>query len=160
MSDKTEDVAIELPSAQLLSTFRRVWDSLVTGSDSDAGLLQLPVLQLRCLRRIAAEDGQRMVDIAHRMQMPLPGTSRLLDRLVRRGMVARQPDTHDRRVVRVTLTPAAKAGLAEIERKRQLKMESCLRRLDPAVVSQLLESLQMIAEVAEKANTPDRATDR
>lgn len=97
-----------------------------------------------------------MVDIAHRMQMPLPGTSRLVDRLVRRGMVARQPDPHDRRVVRVALTPIAKSGLAEIERKRQLKMDSCLRNLDPDVVARLLESLQLVANVAEQASAQER----
>ncbi|HEX5322694.1 MAG TPA: MarR family winged helix-turn-helix transcriptional regulator [Capsulimonadaceae bacterium] len=155
MPETTSDVTTELPSAQVLHYFRRIWDALVVGPDSDSSLLQLPVLQLRCLRRIAADDGQRMVDIAHKMQMPLPGASRLVDRLVRRGMVARRSDPHDRRVVRIELTPAGRTGLAEIERKRQVKIESCLRHLDPRTVSQLVESLELLSSVTEQAHSRD-----
>lgn len=152
----TPEVTTKLQSERLLKQFRRVWNALVVGPDSDSSLLQLPVLQLRCLRRIAEEDGQRMVDIAQKMQMPLPGASRLVDRLVRRGVVTRRPDLQDRRVVRIELTEAGRAGLAEIERKRQAKMEACLRRLDPAIITQLIDSLEVLSNVTEQADLRDR----
>lgn len=142
-------------SALLMKHFRRIWDALAVGGDADSRILQLPILQLRCLRRIGEQDGQRMVDIASKMQMPLPGASRLVDRLVRRGMVARQPDAYDRRVVRVMLTESGRAGLAEIDDKRRAQFEACLRYLDPETVDQLLDALQLLSGAVERTVTRD-----
>lgn len=143
-----------LPSAQLLRYFRRIWDALAVGNDLDSSILQLPILQLRCLRRIAEQDGQRMVDIAAKMQMPLPGASRLVDRLVRRGMVTRLSDPNDRRVVRLSLTDAGRSGLQEVDSARQARIETCLRHLEPQTIDQLLESLQRLSSAVEQARTP------
>lgn len=138
-------------SILLMKHFRRIWDALAVGGDADSRLLQLPTLQLRCLRRIGEQDGQRMVDIASKMQMPLPGASRLVDRLVRRGMVSRQSDPFDRRVVRVMLTDAGRAGLAEIDDKRRTQIENCLRYLDPKTVDHLLDALQLLSGAVERS---------
>jgi DNA-binding MarR family transcriptional regulator len=54
----------------------------------------------------AGEAGIRMTDLADRVLLSKPGLTALVDRLEDRGLLARQPERHDRRVKRIVLTPA------------------------------------------------------
>jgi DNA-binding MarR family transcriptional regulator len=53
----------------------------------------------------AGEAGIRMTDLADRVLLSKPGLTALVDRLEDRGLLARQPERHDRRVKRIVLTP-------------------------------------------------------
>ncbi len=67
---------------------------------------------LRILRG-AGEDGLPTLEIAERMLERQPGITRLLDRLERKGWIARVRCPHDRRQVLCSITPS---GLALLER--------------------------------------------
>lgn len=54
----------------------------------------------------AGDPGIRMTDLADRVLLSKPGLTALVDRLERRGWLARQPAREDRRVKRIVLTPA------------------------------------------------------
>ncbi len=69
-----------------------------------AGLSDAQYNVLRILRG-AGDSGLRCSDIAARLITSDPDITRLLDRLVKRGLVTRQRDSEDRRVVRATITP-------------------------------------------------------
>ena len=57
-----------------------------------------------------SQDGPATVgELAHRLGVSAPAASLLVDRMAEHGMVERQRDTDDRRVVWVQLTPAAQA---------------------------------------------------
>ncbi len=51
------------------------------------------------------DDGQRISDLQRRVLLSQPALSRLVDRLVERGLVSRCEDQEDGRAVRVNLTP-------------------------------------------------------
>jgi len=51
----------------------------------------------------------RISDMHRRVLLSQPALSRMVDRLVERGLVERCPDDDDRRVVRLTLTEAGRA---------------------------------------------------
>ena len=69
---------------------------------------------LRAIRRGGAE-GLSMSQISEQMIDPRADVTRLLDRLVRDGLVDRQPDEADRRVVRSYLTDAGAKLLGTID---------------------------------------------
>jgi DNA-binding MarR family transcriptional regulator len=71
-------------------------------------------------------------------------TSRLVDGLVRRGLVERQEDPADRRVRRVAIAKDGEALLRRFERTRadaQLRMMSRLAPADRAVVARAMTLL-------------------
>ena|SRR5688572_29444449 len=72
---------------------------------------------LRILRGAEAgcEAGLACGEIAGRMITREPDMTRLLDRLERRGLIARSRSTEDRRVVRARITPAGLKLLAGLD---------------------------------------------
>jgi len=65
----------------------------------------------RVMAALSACPGETVTGLAEACLSQQPTMTKLLDRMVRDGLVARMPDARDRRVVRVALTPdgAAKA---------------------------------------------------
>lgn len=69
---------------------------------------------LRILRG-AGTDGLPTLDIADRMVERTPGITRLLDRLISKGLVERERSTEDRRVVFARITADGTALLAKLD---------------------------------------------
>lgn len=69
---------------------------------------------LRILRGAGAE-GLPTLEIGERMVERQPGVTRLVDRLVKKGLVGRRRGSRDRRVVRCTITPAGLDTLARLD---------------------------------------------
>jgi DNA-binding MarR family transcriptional regulator len=69
---------------------------------------------LRILRG-SGEEGLRCGEVAERMIARVPDISRLLDRLHRRGLINRQRDSVDRRVVKMTITVRGLEILNELD---------------------------------------------
>jgi MarR family transcriptional regulator, organic hydroperoxide resistance regulator len=60
--------------------------------------------QWAVLNRLWEEDGLSQVELAERTFKDKPGTTRILNLLEQKGIVARRPDENDGRVLRVFLT--------------------------------------------------------
>src|SRR5919205_1104482 len=80
-----------------------------------AGLdVDVTLAQFRTLTVLASRGPQRAVDVAGELGVnPSTGT-RMCDRLVRKGLIRRTRSTGDRRVVRLTLTPAGRDLVVEV----------------------------------------------
>jgi MarR family transcriptional regulator for hemolysin len=74
---------------------------------------------LGALLRLADEDGISQAELARRQRVEAPSMCRMVDRLEREGLVSRERDREDRRVIRVRITPAgreaAKIGRASVD---------------------------------------------
>jgi DNA-binding MarR family transcriptional regulator len=75
---------------------------------------QLPLAFFESLLFIsrAREGSMRVGDLARALRITVGGTSKLVDRIERAGLIAREPDPADRRASRVALTAAGKRKLA------------------------------------------------
>jgi DNA-binding MarR family transcriptional regulator len=79
---------------------------------SDVSLKEYDVLYT-----LAKTDGPvRLTDLHRRVLLSQPALSRMVDRLVDRGLVERCPDDDDKRVVRLTLTEAGRRCQREVGR--------------------------------------------
>jgi len=99
----------------------------------------------------AVDDGALSVGaVAHATGQPVSGASRLIERLVRDGLVERNTDERDRRAVVLGLTPA---GRSMLERARALigqAIEEALAAMPPRQAEQLLPILSSFLDAAEK----------
>ena len=68
----------------------------------------------RVLAALVAHPGETVTGLAEACLLQQPTMTKLLDRMVRDGLVTRAPDARDRRVTRVTLTPRGKTLAAEL----------------------------------------------
>jgi DNA-binding MarR family transcriptional regulator len=117
-----------LEQEALLNVLRTA-DTLMQGIAAVLKPFKLSHSQYNVLRilRGAGAEGLACREIGERMITRDPDITRLLDRLERRGLVARTRDEKDRRVVMVRITPEGLRILAQLDEpiealdRRQLK---------------------------------------
>lgn len=92
-----------------------------------------------------AEDrALRIRDLIPHLLLSQPSVSRLLDRLVRRGLVTKRPDQTDARGTIVALTPE---GLELFKRVAVVHAESIARRVGSALDA---DELRQLAELCDR----------
>lgn len=79
-----------------------------------------------------------------------PTVTKIIAALAARGLVARSGDTGDRRVTRVSITPAGAALLALDRRRRTEWLAGRVRRLDPADRERLAAAIDVLEALTER----------
>jgi DNA-binding MarR family transcriptional regulator len=101
---------------------------------SEAGLTLPQVLFLTRLRQVGQSTPS---ELAERLNMSLPATSQMVDRLFKLGFLSRAEDEDDRRRKRLAVTPAAERMLDKLVRARAAEYAKGTERLSPAVRREL-----------------------
>ena len=107
-------------------------------AQEDLTLQQYNVLRIL---RGAGDEGLPTLEIGTRMVERQPGVTRLVDRLVRKGLVERSRGAEDRRVVRCSITPEGLALLTRLDRVVEEADAAVMAALDDAALSSLIRSL-------------------
>lgn len=116
----------------------------------EAGITPAQYNVLRILRG-AGRSGLPCGEIAARMIDRDPDMTRLVDRLVRAGMVVRDRDPADRRVVVVRIAPRGLEVLAETD--AEVKAIPA-RMLGPMGADRLALLLELLEDVIERSGNP------
>jgi DNA-binding MarR family transcriptional regulator len=111
---------------------RALWRDLVIGFASQLAGLRLGFTQLAGLYVLADGGTITVADLADAIGRSASATSRLVDGLVRRGLVDRQPEHEDRRQRSLRLTSEGQALLAMVDRARADQFLAIVRPLPPA----------------------------
>jgi len=91
------------------------------------------------------DDGARIGEVAARVGVTLPATSRLLRRLERRGLTALAPDERDRRATRARLTIRGRGVRAAILEDRRAALREIAGTLSTSEGLDLAAGLRAIA---------------
>ncbi|QDP96200.1 MarR family transcriptional regulator [Microlunatus elymi] len=153
-----------MSSAEMPAASPRPEDDLLAAVDATLWLARniertrapLTTSQFRILRRAAA-GGERAARLAERLAVRKPTLTAIADGLVAAGLLTREADSADRRVIRLELTPAGRAALAETER---IYAERFTELLDDSAEPDRL--LALMAELEDhrvtRLNAPQPAT--
>jgi DNA-binding MarR family transcriptional regulator len=114
----------------------------------------LTVPQIRVLGHVDRHDGASLSDVAAHLGLSMPGTSQLVEGLVERRLLRRQEDSDDRRRIRLGVTAAGKAQVADARAGARAAVERIVARLEPAELAMLEGALAALrralaAEVPE-----------
>jgi DNA-binding MarR family transcriptional regulator len=121
------------PSSRLIGEFER---------------LVLSFTQFKALT--AAADGEPTVKaLAERLGLSLPGASRAVDQLARRGLLDRREDVDDRRCKRLSITDAGRELVHRLDDARRDALEAFAQGIDPAHRERLLAALAPVLEDLE-----------
>ena len=146
-SDETQEAL-----SRILSRFRRalVRDGMLevvrTLGDEDISLTQLATLFL-----LQAPGAPTIKEVAATLGRSLSATGRLLDQLVRRGLVRRYEDERDRRVKRVALTERGAAFIATVAYHRAGAQLTLMRHLTAAEQAEVMRGMTLLAEAARRS---------
>ena len=95
----------------------------------------------------------RMTEIAHLIDFSLSGLTGLVGRLERDGLIERQSNVADRRVIYACLTESGERSAIEAERQLRASLESTLgERLSPAELATLTDLLRRITPTEGRLN--------
>jgi DNA-binding MarR family transcriptional regulator len=128
--DPAADGTGDTDTMRIMDALRRIVRELrvaAHGSEVDLGV---SAAQLFVLRKLLADPGQSMSDLAQRTQTSQSSVSEVVARLVSRGFVARHPAASDRRRVELTLTPEGRSAAARAPRTIQERLLAGLDQLD------------------------------
>jgi DNA-binding MarR family transcriptional regulator len=108
--------AFDSPEQEVFLNLWRTYDRLRALEDELFGRYELTPQQYNALRLLRAEhpDGLPTLALASRLVSRAPDITRMLDKLERRGLIARVRPAENRRVVRVAVSDAGLALLKEL----------------------------------------------
>jgi DNA-binding MarR family transcriptional regulator len=129
----------------------RTYDRLRGFEDELFARHGLSAQQYNALRLLRSHHPESLptLAIASRMISRAPDITRLLDKLVERGLVARERPDDNRRVVRVRITPAGIALLKQLNSEVRECHRRQLGHLKPAELKSLIDMLHAVRKPHE-----------
>ena len=136
----------QVSSEQLAAELLELWHHLMRGNASAIYAiveeLDLSITQMKALHALADCGCEVSVkELGDRLAMSLPGASRTVDALLRRGWLERREDEHDRRMKRVGITESGRAVVERIDNARLAGIEQYTASLTPEQRSRLAAAL-------------------
>jgi DNA-binding MarR family transcriptional regulator len=121
----------------------------------------LSLAQIKALTHLAQHGEEKMSELARGLDISLPATTDLVDRLAAGGHVERVRDERDRRIVLVRLSPEARARIEPVLRIRRHAVEQTLAALDEPERAAFIKGLHLLAQnlAATLADAPTERRD-
>lgn len=141
---------------QALAEFRyqiRKFQRFSEKAAREAGLEPQHHQALLAIKGLPSGSRARVGEIAQRLQIQHHSTVELLDRLVKRGLVARKPGSEDRREVLIQLTPRGERLLQQLS----LHHRDELQTTGPALLSALVQVLKQFRSTDSADAEPEPA---
>jgi len=109
------------------------------------GKITLP--QLWVMEHLTRRKDCPMNELAGFLRISRPSATGLVDRLIAQGLVAREGDRKDRRVVRVNLTPKGRKILTNIWEQKRRMLVDVFGRISAQDRARYLAILERVVEV-------------
>ena len=135
-------------------TASRVLVAIAARSLADAGE-EVTLTQYRSLVVLASRGPQSIAALAEVLAVTPPTASRLCERLVRKGLVRRRADRHDRRQVRVALTESGSALIDTVTARRRDEIADLLASIPPEDRRSVVVALRQLAASAGEVPEQD-----
>lgn len=108
--------------------------------------------QLHALMVIQDHPFLTMTEFARRMQIGSSTATALVDRLCKSGMADRVRDPANRKIVRLQLTPAARASIDRLMREKQAMFRPLFEQISPADQRALIRILQALIDSSRSSH--------
>lgn len=118
----------------------------------DSELMRLSMLQLQALVFLKRNTMAQMGEIAEHFKIELPSATSLINKLSKGGLVERKADDHDRRLVRIILTPQGEKLLDQAMKARSKKITETLSYLSEQDRKDLSLIMQKLTATMKKTD--------
>lgn len=127
----------------------RSWRFALDRRLKDLGMSQAAWMTIAVIAK--AKQPMSQTELAHTTGVENPTMVSMLDRLVKGGLVERQPSPNDRRVKLVCLTAEGEAIYRQVRKVADQFREELLQQFDTALLEQVTSVLERIQTVADQA---------
>jgi MarR family transcriptional regulator, organic hydroperoxide resistance regulator len=115
--------------------------------------IELTSSQIKVLATFTERECYSMTELSQMLSVTMPTMTAMIDRLIQSGLVKRERDERDRRVVLVRLTGDGKKVISNLMDIRKQEIEKVLRTLEHEEVEVFLGSIESVAQLLTKART-------
>jgi MarR family transcriptional regulator, organic hydroperoxide resistance regulator len=139
-------VASRFVDDYLLYLLARASHTLSTEFHSTLRRAGVSVPVWRVLATLSGSPPETVTGLAEACLLQQPTMTKLLDRMVRDGLVQRLPDARDRRVVRIEATPRGQAVVDELlvaARQHEAQVLARFPEMDPVAFKRLLRAMMI-----------------
>lgn len=112
--------------------------------------LPLPLNQLGALMVIFTDQPVSISDISHILNISKQQMTTIIDKLVRNGLVQKEPNLHDRRCSVITLTPAGQKIIDDQNERVRERFAARLPQLSESEKRQLSHAILTVNRLIEK----------
>ena len=105
---------------------------------------ELTVAQMRALGVIGGHADCTMGELARHLGISLSAATGLADRLVQQGLVEREANPKDRRLVCLRLAAAGRRARGAFRREKRRRMDAAFGRLSTQELEQIADSLSLL----------------
>ncbi len=117
------------------------------------GITGMQAAQYRTLGILMREETPLpMSELGKRLYMSKPYMTVLVDQLLQGGLVQRIPDTRDRRVINIAITPEGRRHLKQAASLYKENIKNILSDLDAEDLEDLCQSLEKIRNIISRIN--------
>jgi len=135
--------------AQIMQSLRRIFKAIQQYSEEVLKEFGVTGPQLWLLKTLRSENGTPVGELSRKMHLHISTVSSILDRLERKGYIARKREETDRRVVTVHLTDQGKRITTKGPEPAQGKLLYGLQKFSHQEVMELYEALEKIVHLME-----------
>ncbi len=135
---------------------KAVWHAIARMYNQQAGKHEITMSMGFVLLNINSDEGTPATKIAPLMGLEARSLTRLLKSMEEKGLIYREADSSDKRLVRIVLT---KLGKIKKERSRETVLtfnEAMRRQIEPEKLNIFFEVVQKINRAIEKNNIYDK----
>lgn len=150
------DVLLEELTLLSRDFFRLISDCLTAHAD----LAEISPTQFRALAFLVQRGPHNASDLAETLAVGRPAATKLVDRLVRSGMIRREPHPTDRRQVILEATGEGFEVVQAVQRCRKRRLAAVLAAIDPAARKALAKALPALTDalMAAAVEAPEPAS--
>lgn len=138
--------AAEATPLETLKLFRIIFKSVNRHFHDVEKAVGIGGAALWALAEVAGSDNITVTKLAQAMSVHQSTASNLIDKLVLDGFLVRIKDTHDRRIVHLSLTPRGKDLLKQAPMPHRGILPDALMRLSPESLEQLNQYLNELID--------------
>lgn len=120
-----------------------------TGPKQEWDGMDLTIPQIKALSVLQQGSSMRMGQIAGQLGSTLSAASTIVDRLVNKGLVARNLDPGDRRAVVCELTAQGHEAVAGVWRIGRIRIDQVLERLDSEELETVVGALELLSRTVD-----------
>jgi DNA-binding MarR family transcriptional regulator len=135
----------------------RVLVAIAARSLADVGE-EVTLPQYRSLVVLASRGPQGVAALAEAVAVSSPTASRMCERLFKKGLVTRRADRHDRRQVRIALSPAGRRLVDAVTARRRTEIEQLVASIPAGSRSAVVSALGHLTETAGEVPEQDWST--
>src|SRR5216683_7577465 len=133
--------------------FMKAHRSMVRHAERSIVSLDMCISDFGVLEALLNKGPQSVSEIGRRVDLTSGSITTAIDRLEKRGLVARAADAGDRRARVVHLTPEGKARITQVFATHKQAMDRAARGLSKAERGTLIELLKRLGTTAERQLT-------